>query len=105
MKLKGRGAIPSTDIAHKSRGAEAEDALCVMHLHAACKRVGVRPLSREGFSVLYLGEYAEIRERFHPRVCQGEEGRAQLEANQGLTRRLSQGKILSFPAFVTTLSF
>ena len=42
----------------------AEEALCLMHLENACRRVGVRPLTRAGFSALYLGEYNEVRQRF-----------------------------------------
>lgn len=42
----------------------AEEALCLMHLENTCRRVGVRPLTRAGFSALYLGEYSEVRLRF-----------------------------------------
>lgn len=43
---------------------DADNAICLLHLHAACRRVHVQPLSRSGFSALYLGQYREIQERF-----------------------------------------
>ena len=49
--------------AHSASKA-AEEALCLMHLENACRRVGVRPLTRVGFSALYLGEFNEVRLRF-----------------------------------------
>ena len=52
------------DLSTNSQVRAAEEALCVMHLHNACRRIGIHPLTRAGFSALYLGEYAEVRTRF-----------------------------------------
>jgi hypothetical protein len=52
------------DLQEYAKSNAAEEALCLMHLHNACRRVDVKPLSREGFSALFLGEYEEVRRRF-----------------------------------------
>tara|TARA_B100000575_G_C23093790_1_gene630715 strand:+ start:335 stop:1621 length:1287 start_codon:yes stop_codon:yes gene_type:complete len=52
------------DLVASARSGAAEEALCLMHLHNVCRRVDVEPLSRDGFSALYLGEYTEVRLRF-----------------------------------------
>ena len=52
------------EIAARAMSTAAEEALCLMHLESVCRRVGVKPLTRTGFSSLYLGEYEEIRNHF-----------------------------------------
>lgn len=56
------------ELEQEKQKERADEALCLFHLHNACRRVGVKPLTRAGFSALYLAEYAEVRERFAGKV-------------------------------------
>lgn len=56
------------ELEQEKQAERADEALCLFHLQNACRRVGFKPLTRAGFSALFLAEYAEVRTRFAGRV-------------------------------------